>query len=167
MATSNAGPITRILELIQADADAIRRYEKALEHVDDFEARTDLEAFLAEHERHVGELTKIVFDLGGDVPPANLDLKGEVLRVVTELRSATGTKGALKAMRTNERRTNHAYESAIEHDLPEAAVYAITRGLADERRHLAAIEAHLSRLGHAGDDAVDASEAPVTASGSP
>jgi rubrerythrin len=158
MGTSNERPIARLLELIQLDADTIVRYQKALEHVDDFEARTDLETFMADHERHIGELTKIVFDLGGDVPPANLDLKGELRRVLTELRSATGTRGALRAMRSNERISNRAYERAIEHELPEAAVYAVTRNLADERRHLAAIEAHLERLGHA-DEADDTTAA--------
>lgn len=157
MATSNSAAITRLLELIQLDADAIQLYVKALEHVDDFDARIDLELFQADHERHVGELTRIVFDLGGTVPPASLDLKGEILRIVTELRSASGTKGALKAMRMNERLTNRRYEAAIEHPLPEAAVFAITRNLADERRHLAAIEAHLVRLGHAGEE-VDVTE---------
>lgn len=156
MATSNTVPIQRLLELIQLDADAIQLYVKALEHVDDFDARTDLEAFKADHERHVGELTRLVFELGGTVPPASLDLKGELLRIVTELRSVSGTKGALKAMRVNERITNRRYEEAIEHELPEAAVFAITRNLADERRHLAAIEAHLLRLAH------DEDEVPIT-----
>lgn len=148
MKTANEKAIGALLDLIQLDGDAIRLYDQALEHVDDFDARTDLEAFRADHERHVGDLTKVVFDLGGDVPPANLDLKGELLRVLTEIRSSTGTKGALKAMRMNERITNRAYEKAIESQLPEAAVYVITKNLADERRHLETIEAHLYRLGH-------------------
>jgi rubrerythrin len=153
MATIHHHAIRTLLDLLQLDGDALRLYDTALDHIDDFEARTELEHFRAEHERHVGELTKLIFDLGGEVPPANLDFKGEVLRVLTDLRGATGTKGALKAMRMNERIINRAYEKAIEGALPEAAIYTITRNLADERRHLAAIQEHLDRLGHV--DTVD------------
>lgn len=159
MGTTNAKAIHTLLDLIQLDGDAIQLYDQALEHVDDPDVRVDLESFRADHERHVGDLTKIVFDLGGDVPPANLDLKGEILRVLTEMRSASGTKGALKAMRMNERLTNRAYEKVyakvVDHQLPEAAVYVITRNLADERRHLDTIKAHLERLGHPDEEEVE------------
>jgi rubrerythrin len=158
MATTNTKAIDTLLDLLQLDGDAIQLYDQALEHVDDFDVRTDLEAFRADHERHVGDLTKLVFDLGGDVPPANLDLKGELLRALTELRSATGTRGALKAMRMNERITNRAYEKAIGRPLPETAIYTITRNLADERRHREAIQAHLTRLGHEDEAAVEAAD---------
>jgi hypothetical protein len=66
---------------------------------------------------------------------------------MTKLRSATGTIGALKAMRMNEKLTNRTYEKQVRGELPPIALEVVTRNLEDERRHLAAIEEHITRLG--------------------
>jgi uncharacterized protein (TIGR02284 family) len=140
-------------ELIQLDFDASKTYEQALEHVDDALAREDLELFRADHERHIVELTRVVEDLGGEAEEVGRDVKGVLLESMTKLRSATGTLGALKAMRMNEKLTNKTYEKAVRRDLPPIALEVVTRNLEDERRHLAAIEQHIARLGeHISDD---------------
>ncbi len=143
---NNEETIKKMNELIQLDADAILLYDKALEHIDDSRVKDDLESYKADHERHVGELTKVVFDLGGPAPPVDRDLKGTILMALTAMRSETGTKGALKAMRSNEKLTNKRYDEVAGMELPAPAAAVVATGLADERRHLAGIEAHLERL---------------------
>jgi len=134
-------------ELIQLDFDATKIYDQAIAAVDDPMVREDLELFRADHERHITELTRAVEDLGGEVEEVSRDLKGVLLEGMTKLRSATGTLGALRAMRMNEKLTNRTYDKAASHELPAEALDIVTRGLEDERRHLAAIEAHIDRYG--------------------
>ena len=133
-------------KLIQLDYDAAQTYKLALEHVDDALVWSDLQAFLRDHERHVMELTSIVRDLGGTPLEAHRDFKGVLLEGMTRLRSRTGTLGALRAMRTNEKLTNRVYDRAADVYMPPIGQAIVMENLADERRHLAAIEAHIDRL---------------------
>jgi len=135
-------------KLIQLDYDASCTYREALLHVDDPAVRSDLHAFLGDHERHVMELTQIVRDLGGSPIAAHRDFKGRVLEGMTRLRSRS-TLGALRAMRTNEKLTNRAYDKACEVYMPPLGQAIVMENQSDERRHLAVIEAHIDRLsGH-------------------
>jgi uncharacterized protein (TIGR02284 family) len=134
-------------ELIQLDYDAVQAYKQAIEKIDDTIARLDLESFQADHERHIVDLSQAVRLLGGEPERAGRDLKGILLEGLTALRSVTGTMGALKAMRMNEKLTNRSYERALEAKLPPAARDVVLRNREDERRHLAAIEQHIERLG--------------------
>jgi rubrerythrin len=133
-------------KLIQTDYDAACTYREALLHVDDPAVRSDLHTFLGDHERHVMELTSIVRDLGGTPIPAHRDFKGRVLEGMTRFRSSRSTLGALRAMRTNEKVTNRAYEKAAEVYMPPLGQAIVMENQEDERRHLAAIEAHIDRL---------------------
>lgn len=144
---SDKDVIQTLNELIQLDFDATKIYDQALEHVDDPIVREDLELFRADHERHIVELTRAVEELGGEVEEVSRDIKGVLLEGMTKLRSATGTLGALRAMRMNEKLTNRSYDKAAGKELPAEALDIVTRGLEDERRHLAAIEAHIDRYG--------------------
>lgn len=144
---SDKDVIQTLNELIQLDFDATKIYDQALEHVDDPIVREDLELFRADHERHIVELTRAVEELGGEVEEVSRDIKGVLLEGMTKLRSATGTLGALRAMRMNEKLTNRSYDKAAGKELPAEAFDIVTRGLEDERRHLAAIEAHIDRYG--------------------
>jgi len=139
--------IQHLNELIQLDFDAAKTYEQALDRVDDPLVSEDLESFREDHERHILELTRVVEDLGGEVEEVGRDLKGVLLESMTKLRSVTGSLGALKAMRLNEKLTNRTYEKAAGAELPPIALEVIARNLEDERRHLAAIEEHIERIG--------------------
>jgi hypothetical protein len=131
--------------LIQLDVDAIGTYREAIAHVTDIDVRDDLAAFLADHERHVMELTGIVRDLGGTPIRVHRDLKGAVLEGMTKLRSR-GTLGALRAMRLNEKLTNRTYDKASHFYMPPIGQVIVIENLDDERRHLAAIEGHIARM---------------------
>jgi len=132
-------------KLIQLDVDAIGTYREAIGHVTDVEVRDDLASFMADHERHVMELTGIVRDLGGTPIRIHRDLKGAVLEGVTRLRSRD-TLGALRAMRLNEKLTNRVYDRASHFYMPPIGQVIVVENCDDERRHLAAIEAHIANL---------------------
>src|SRR5262249_51814627 len=120
--------------------------EAALAHVDEVEAREDLEIFRRDHLRHIDELSSVVRSLGGEPAKPGLDLTGVLFEVMTKLRSVTGTLGALKAMRSNEKHTNKGYDRAVMLALPPNAHAIVASNLEDEHRHLAMIEAHIERL---------------------
>jgi uncharacterized protein (TIGR02284 family) len=136
-------------DLIQLDHDAVQAYKQAIEKIDDPAARMDVVAFRGDHERHIADLTQTVRMMGGEPEKAGRDLKGVLLEGLTALRAVTGTLGALRAMRMNEKLTNRAYERALEAKLPSTARDVVLRNREDERRHLAAIEGHIERLGNA------------------
>jgi rubrerythrin len=135
-------------DLIQLDYDAIQTYEQALKRVDDddHDVRRDLDSFRLDHERHVAELSSLITSMGDIAKDVGRDVKGVLLEGMTALRSVTGTVGALKAMRMNEKLTNRNYEKASHAGLPLEAVELVTKNLADERRHLTTIEMHIDRL---------------------
>jgi rubrerythrin len=155
--TTETQIVDALNDLIQLDYDASKTYEQALEYVheDDREVRADLESFRLDHLRHIEELSRLVAAEGGTPLEPVRDVKGALLEGLTRLRSVTGTLGALKAMRLNEKLTNRSYDHASELALSPRARDLISANLEDERRHLAAIEAHISRLhdkGHRHDD---------------
>jgi hypothetical protein len=158
-------------KLIQLDVDAACTYREAIIHVDDARVSDDLVSFLHDHERHIIELTGVVRDLSGTPVEQHRDFKGALLEGMTRLRSR-GTLGALRAMRMNEKLTNRTYGKANEKYMPPIGQAIVMENLADERRHLAAIEAHIERLsgkhvvgyagyGRAGKGTSDADRFPI------
>jgi rubrerythrin len=143
----NDSLIDELNKLIQLDFDASKTYEQAIKKIDDPAVRDDLEQFRLDHVRHINHLSTLVLDLGGTPVDPRRDFKGLLLESMTWLRSATGTKGALKAMRMNERLTNTTYRKASDVDVPPRVRNLLEDHLADERRHLASIDMHLQRLG--------------------
>jgi rubrerythrin len=138
--------VDHLNKLIQLDYDASLTYKDALVHVDDAFVRADLEMFLRDHERHIMELTTIVRDLGGEPIAVHRDLKGAVLESLTKLRSRSGTLGALRAMRMNEKLTNRVYDREAGIYMPPIAQAIVMENLEDERRHLANIQGHIDRI---------------------
>ncbi|MBX3155551.1 MAG: ferritin-like domain-containing protein [Deltaproteobacteria bacterium] len=141
--------IEQLNDLIKLDHDASKTYEAALERVDekDQEVRIDLQTFMQDHLRHVTDLSVVITSLGGTPIEPGRDIKGVLLEGLTKLRSVTGTMGALKAMRMNEKLTNRSYEQAARKDLPPIAADLVEANLQDERRHLASIEQHIASRG--------------------
>lgn len=138
--------VTKMLcDLIELDFDAIEAYQASIDRLEDFMVQQQMRAFLADHERHVRELTTVVESLGGSAPT-----KGDFKRVLTKgkvvIGQIAGDRGILMAMKSNEDDTNQAYEQAARrHDLPADTRDLLQRNLADERRHRAWIEDRLSQ----------------------
>ncbi|MEZ4601027.1 MAG: DUF2383 domain-containing protein [Syntrophotaleaceae bacterium] len=133
-----------IEDLIQLDIDAIHSYEQTIEKIEIIEVRRQLLSFKQEHERHVRDLSPKLAALGGKVPRSP-DLKGYLIEGFTSLRSSTGTKGALKAMQSNEKLTNRKYEEAVKKDFPADIRGIIENNRLEEAKHLRYIEEALSQ----------------------
>jgi len=138
-------------DLMQIDYDAVRAYEQALEHVDDEEARGDLEQVKIEHQRHLTELAALVRQLGGHPGEIHRDATGLLLEGMTLVRSVTGTLGALRALRTDEKVLVERYEKALD-GCPDPVLAAVARHWHDECRHLALLDRHIARCEDDRDD---------------
>ena len=138
--------VTKMLcDLIELDYDAIEAYQAAIDRLEDFMVQQQMRAFMADHERHVRDLSDIVEGTGGSAPT-----KGDFKRVLTKgkvvIGQVVGDRGILMAMKSNEDDTNQAYEQAVRrHDLPPETRDLLQRNLADERRHRAWIEDRLAQ----------------------
>lgn len=142
--------ISLLQSLAQLDIDACHGYRRAVHRVDDGTVRVQLTSLWKDHERHLDELAAEIHRLGGTPPAFERDAAGIVIDSFTRLRAVTGTFGALKALKTNERLINAAHAAALKEDLPEAARDIIERHRADERRHLDHIRELLARPEHRG-----------------
>jgi uncharacterized protein (TIGR02284 family) len=145
--------IKKIKNLIQLDIDASFAYQQAIDGVDaeDVDVKSALLSFKHDHERHIQELSAILTAQGHKPPDYHRDFKGFLIEGMTAIRSALGTRQALKAMRQNEILTNKRYQDAVElTGLPAEVHDIVLRGREDERRHLEAIEAMLGRYGEVG-----------------
>lgn len=155
----NQDIIKKLESLRQLDFDAVQAYSQAIEKIDVMSIRTELERFRGDHERHITDLATAIQRLGGQPEELGRDVKGVLIEGMTMLRSVTGTKGALKAMKTNEKLTNKSYEEALESDLPIDVQDVVLRNRQDEARHLEFIEAALDQLDDV-EDEITASPPP-------
>lgn len=131
--------------LMQVDIDAVEAYDEAIERIDSRDLRSRLSEFRNDHKRHIDQLQSAIKDMGTEPPEIHPDFKGRLIEGMTALRSAMGDESALKAMRRNEKTTNHAYEDALkDHKWPGAVQKILEDGYADEKRHLEWIEQQLS-----------------------
>lgn len=132
--------IKKLKNLIKLDIDAKNAYNQAIDHVDDPAISSAFQKFRDDHNRHVEEISKVVREYGGEPPKMSPDFKGYLIEGFTSLRSVSGTSGALKAMKTNEKMTNKKYSDAQNWDVPADVKEILQRNFQDEKNHLTFIE---------------------------
>lgn len=136
--------LKELASLAQLDIDAVRAYESALKNIEAQSIHHEISGFRDDHRRHIENLSTLIRRFGAEPPSQSPDVKGFFIQGFTEIRSATGTEGALKAMKTNETLTNRDYARAVALDLPADVKAVVQRNYDDERRHLHAIEQWLN-----------------------
>jgi uncharacterized protein (TIGR02284 family) len=136
----NKDTAKKLRSLAQLDIDAEHAYGQAIEEIKEPPIRNRLSDFREDHKRHVAELSVAIRELGETPPEYKRDTKGFLLEGFTAIRSKTGTEGALKAMRTNEKTTNKTYDKARSWDVSPSVKTLIEKNYEDERRHLQYIE---------------------------
>jgi uncharacterized protein (TIGR02284 family) len=133
-------------QLLELDFDAIEAYRSAIERLKDETDKTQLAAFMADHERHTRELTAVIERMG-HVPAAGPDIKQLLTKGKVVIGSLAGDAAILLAMRTNESDTNTAYERATgRQDLSKELRDILERNLQDERRHRSWIQTRVEAM---------------------
>jgi uncharacterized protein (TIGR02284 family) len=129
--------------LLELDHDAVEAYRAAMDRIDDADDAAQLGTFMADHERHVRELTPIVEGMGKQAAKGP-DVKHWLTKGKVVILGLAGDSAVLLAMKTNEDDTNTGYERLIARDdLPADVRNVLERNLGDERRHRAWIEGRL------------------------
>lgn len=133
--------VLELNDLIQLDIDAVHAYAQAVQWIDDSSVRDSLESFMEDHGRHIEILSQKVRELSADPPSYSRDFKGFLIEGFTvSLASIAGSRGALEAMRMNERLTNRLYARGASLDFPSDILLLVRGGLEDERCHLEYLE---------------------------
>jgi uncharacterized protein (TIGR02284 family) len=138
--------LDKLNSLIQLDIDAVYCYDEAIKRIEDDDIATTLQEYRGDHERHIDDLSEIVTSNGGKAPKRSPDIQGILLQGMTALRSAIGTEGALKAMETNEKKTNEEYGKARSWDVPPSIHDVLEKNFDDEKRHLAFVQSQLHAM---------------------
>jgi uncharacterized protein (TIGR02284 family) len=138
--------LTVLAELVQVNIDAVHVYQRALGVISDHVIRSRLEMFLDEHMTHIAELSEEVRALGGKPTEKTKDLKGHIFAAYTALRSATGMKGALEALKTSEEMTHRYYGQVVPKKMPAPLRDIFRKHLSNERNHIEYITNNLQAL---------------------
>lgn len=136
----NKAMAKKISSLVHLDIDAEHAYNQAIDEIKEASIRGRLIEFRDDHKRHVAELSVAIRELGETPPEHKRDTKGFLIEGFTAIRSKTGTEGALKAMRANEKTTTKTYDKARSWDVSPALKTLIEKNYGDEKRHLDYIE---------------------------
>jgi rubrerythrin len=137
---------TILREVVELDFDAVEAYRAAIERLRDGESKSKLSEFMADHERHIGDIGAHIRMMGKE-PPSGGDVKRFVTEGKVVIAGLLGDRPILMAMKTNEDDTNTAYERVSSRDdLSPELVLLLRRNLNDERRHRAWIEQRIQSL---------------------
>lgn len=132
-------------ELLKLDYEATEAYQAAIDRLKNHVFKENLKEFKLDHERHIRELTELIIRHGG-MPPQGPDMmKQYLLKGKVVIANILGDEAILRAMSSNETDTNTAYERITVHQHKwEDATDVLQRGLMDEKRHKAWLEANIS-----------------------
>ena len=129
--------------LIHLDFDAVAAYEAAIDRLHLVDDKDQLGRFMADHRRHIVELTAIVAQNDGQ-PVSAADYKEVLTKGRVVIAGLMGERAVLEAMKSNEDATNAAYEKATrEPTITSRVRVVLERNLNDERRHRTWIEQRL------------------------
>ena len=132
--------------LVQLDIDAVYAYDQALKEIDDPIIKDRLLKFQDDHRNHISGLSKHIQALGGQPPEYSQDIKGYVIEAFAAIRSFTGLKGALAAMKTTEEIANRYYGEVVSWEAPSAVKEVLRTYFSEEKVHLNYITSNLQAL---------------------
>jgi uncharacterized protein (TIGR02284 family) len=138
--------IEALSNLVQLDIDAVHAYDQALKEIDDSIIKDRLLKFQDDHRNHISGLSKQIKELGGQPPEYSQDIKGYAIEAFAAIRSVTGLKGALAAMKTTEEITNRHYGEVVSWEAPSAVKEVMRTYFSEEKVHLDYITSNLQVL---------------------
>ena len=138
--------IEALSNLVQLDIDAVHAYDQALKEIDDPIIKDRLLKFQDDHRNHISGLSKQIENLGGNPPEQSQDFKGYVIEAFTAIRSFTGLKGALKAIKSVEEITNRHYGEVVSWEAPAELKEVLRTYFSEEKVHLEYLTSNLRAL---------------------
>lgn len=138
--------IKAMSNLVQVDIDAIHAYDQAIKEIDDPIIRERLLEFQENHRNHIKGLSEQIELLGGQPPDRTKGFKGYVIKAFTAIRSFTGLKGALAAMKTTEEISNQYYGEVVSREAPAKLKAMLRTFFSEEKIHLEYINGNLQAL---------------------
>lgn len=124
--------------LAELDYDAVEAYAAAISRLQRTDFKVKLSEFKSDHERHIGELSRLIREQGETPPTGPSAVKQWIAKGKVVIATLMGDEAILNAMISNEDDTNVAYERALNHPNKWlSADPALQRALLDERRHRA------------------------------
>jgi uncharacterized protein (TIGR02284 family) len=132
--------------LVQLDIDAVYAYDQALKEIDDPIIKDRLLKFQDDHRNHISGLSKQIKALGGQPPEYSQDIRGYMIEAFAAIRSFTGLKGALAAMKTTEEIANRYYGEVVSWEAPSAVKEVLRTYFSEEKVHLDYITSNLQAL---------------------
>ena len=138
--------IAALANLVQLDIDAVHAYDQVLKEIDDPIISRRLLTFQEEHRNHIRGLSRHIEELGGQPPEPSRDFKGFVIEAFTAIRSFTGLKGALKAMKITEDITNRYYGEVVSWQAPAEVKEVLRTYFSEEKIHLDYIISNLQAM---------------------
>lgn len=150
--TVDATLVARLNDLLQLDHDAVAAYGIAIRELDSPRLKTELQAHLNDHERHIEELERHITRNGGMAIPLP-HLSGVFKLAVQSAVAAGSDRSVLLAFKANEMQVRDKYARvATEVDMPVDIRDTVTRAADDERRHYDWAVHSLENLGAENDD---------------
>ncbi len=146
MTLGNEQIVKHLNALIALDYDAIEAYKAAIDRMHSVMDQDQLRSFLADHRRHVSDLTPLVAEVHG-TPVTEADFKKILIKGKVVLGGVIGDRAVLEAMESNEETTTKTYQKAsTDPGLPTRIRTMLEGHLADERRHLAWLQQRIATM---------------------
>lgn len=148
--STQAGPdlIAELNDLLQLDHDAVQAYTIAIENIETETLRSRLQAFRADHERHIIDLTRLIKEHGGSPMDTAHMPTGRFKQAVQKVGAMDGDKGILLAFKANERQSRDRYhDAAMVPTHPPDVRAVLERNAADEENHYGWVIERLEEMG--------------------
>ncbi len=143
----NAALLADLTDLLQLEYDALPAYSVAIAGLRRPDLRDALEAYRADHERHVRDLSAQIRRLGG-VPLALPHLPTGLLKLAVQMAGLPGgDRTVLLAFVSNEWQSQEKYARYAAQPYPPELAALLRRHAADEARHYAWACGALEELG--------------------
>jgi hypothetical protein len=132
--------------LVRLEIDAVHASGQVVKEVDDPIIKERRLKFQEAHRYHISGLVKHIENLSGQPPERSQDFKGYVIEAFAAIRSYTGLKDALKAMRTTEDITNRYYGEVVSWEAPSEVKESLRTYFSEEKIHLDCIISNLQTM---------------------
>lgn len=155
---SDAALAAELNDLLRLDHDAVQAYTLAIKLLETPDYKRQLEAFRADHERHIDDLSQLIRSRDGTPLELPHLPSGAFKLAVQAVGAAGGDRVVLLAFRANERQVRDKYRRSARAVHQADVTSVLARAAEDEGRHYAWALETLEDLGVTPDSMTDRAE---------